>query len=299
LADCDLLQLLVNKHLFYQLLEKKGFAHPLTFFPEGFLDIEELSKDLTYPFLIKPSNSLAFQKRFRRKCFVVKNRRELKQAVQALIGSNLQVLLQEIIPGNEFYELYVYFDTLGNPIAQCGWDRLRQFPPGFGNATCCRSVLRREPSNLGVSLLQGIGFRGLAAIEFILDPRDGQFKMIEVNPRTTLQNRLSAGCGVDMEWIAYLDILGENVGDVYSPTTGAFWVDDLTDVVSHLHQMSLGNSLRIPRNAQKIRSFAWFDDLLPLFARVAFLFLNMMRLLHLRLKSKISDTLARLSLRRN
>ena len=295
IADHDLLQSLVDKCRFYQLVKMEGYAHALTFFPDSLTEVETIGRDLDCPFLIKPSSSLAFQEKFKRKCFVIENRKKLDWAIRALEGTGLRVLIQEIVPGNEFHEVSVYFNRLGKPVAACGWDRLRQFPTGFGNATLCRNVFRPEPVELSEAFLRGLGFRGLAAVEFKRDPRDNQFKIIEVNPRTTLQNRLAAACGADMEWIAYQDLVGQEVTSIQPPNTGVIWVDDFTDLVSGMSDMMRGNFVPKQHASQKVRSIACWDDPLPLLARMFFLFLNAIRLLRSRFGGKMSRVLFRRS----
>jgi predicted ATP-grasp superfamily ATP-dependent carboligase len=293
LADHWILQSCVEKRHFYPLVEKLGFPSPLTFFPESLQEVETLSRELEFPFLVKPSRSLAFQEKFHRKSFVIKSKEDLDRVIRALEDTGLHVLLQEIIPGNQFHEVYFYFNPRGELVAQCGWDRIRQFPPGFGNGTFCRNTFRSEPAELGEAFLTKVGFCGLAAVEFVCDPRNHQFKLIEVNPRTTLQNRLPAACGVDLEWLAYLDLIGKEVKPVPPPDTGNLWVDDFTDLLPRMARRVPDNSESPHSPRRKVRSIACWDDPLPLLARMVFLLLNTVRLVHSRITTRISRLISR------
>ena len=42
-----------------------------------------------------------------------------------------------------------------------------------------------------------IGFNGVCEIEYIKDPRDGKYKLIEINPRTWLWVGLAVACGIN------------------------------------------------------------------------------------------------------
>ena len=57
-------------------------------------------------------------------------------------------------------------------------------------------------------LLRAFDFHGVSQVEFKRDPRDGRYKLMEVNPRLWLWHGLAASLGVDFARIAYLDLLG-------------------------------------------------------------------------------------------
>jgi predicted ATP-grasp superfamily ATP-dependent carboligase len=65
-----------------------------------------------------------------------------------------------------------------------------------------------ELADAAVALLLALEFHGIAQVEFKRDPRDGTFKLIEVNPRLWEWHGLAAACGVDFPRIAYLDSVG-------------------------------------------------------------------------------------------
>ena len=281
LARPEVIESLTDKSRFYRFLEQQGYPHPRTVYPADLDELLRLGREFPLPFLIKPAESLSFQDRYMRKCFQVTSIQELDRAADQLGGSNLRVMIQEIIPGDQFYEFYVYLDRTGQPKGICGWDRLRQYPPNFGNGTLCRARFCSEAIELGLETLSRVGFSGLGAVELKMDPRDQQYKIIEINPRTTLQNRLAAACGVDMEYLAYLDLTGQPVASVGVPDTGTVWVDDFTDLfsasVSFIRGQSTGRKLSKRSNQRKIRSIAALDDPIPLLARSCFLAKNAWR----------------------
>jgi predicted ATP-grasp superfamily ATP-dependent carboligase len=58
-------------------------------------------------------------------------------------------------------------------------------------------------------MLQRAGYRGMFSAEFKLDPRDGVFKLIEVNARAWWYVDFAARCGADVCRLAYADALAE------------------------------------------------------------------------------------------
>jgi predicted ATP-grasp superfamily ATP-dependent carboligase len=77
---------------------------------------------------------------------------------------------------------------------------------------------------LGLRLLRALGFWGISQVEFKLDPRDGQFKLMEVNARSWQWQQLSTACGVDLANVAYQDALGEYVRPARADGYGKRWV---------------------------------------------------------------------------
>ena len=152
-------------------------------------------------------------------------------------------------------------------MATCGWDKIRHYPPDFGSGSFCRSSWRPSAVEPGLSLLKAIGYSGLAAPELKKDPRDGQYKMIEVNARTILQNRLAATCGLDIAYLAYLDAIGQPENDLPPQRNNVFWVDEFADPVSCLiylkrKEIGIGEIFKSLKS-KKVYSVAAWDDPVP------------------------------------
>jgi predicted ATP-grasp superfamily ATP-dependent carboligase len=283
LPESGVVETLVDKNRFYRLAEERGYAHPRTIYPRTLDELRQFGRDFSLPFLVKPAHSLPFQERFMKKCFLIRSLADLDRSASVLEGSDLEVMIQEIIPGSDFFEFSVYLDRDGEPKGICSWDRLRQYPPDFGNGTFCRNKFRPEAIDLGLEILRAIGYRGLAAVELKRDPRDLRYRVIEINPRTTLQNRLAAACGVDMEYLAYLDLTGRPIDSIKPPDTGMIWIDDFTDLFSSLTSSLSGKRTGdrlsgLSGGTKRVRSVAAWDDPIPLLARSFFLAGNLWRL---------------------
>jgi D-aspartate ligase len=270
--DFETASVLVNKKAFYQLLAEMGVPHPTTYYPQSPDEIKALGREIDYPYILKPASSADFQREFGRKCFVIRSARELESAVHRLGGSKLEVMVQKIIPGRTVYTFLAYMNRESQPLAVCGWDKLRHYPPGFGNGTLCESVSRPSLEERGIRFLQAIGYCGFAAPEYKLDPADGEYKLLEVNPRTTLANGLAEACGVDIAYAAYLDAMG-CPADPPAPRSGVAWVDDLVDLVSLLANLRRGEvgAADVCKTVRpgKVHSVLAWDDPVPFIARGA------------------------------
>jgi predicted ATP-grasp superfamily ATP-dependent carboligase len=214
---------------------------------------------------------------------VINSSQELGYAVKRLEGKNLEPLIQEIIPGKEIYNFYTFFDSKSKPLAICGWDKIRHYPPDFGNGSFCSGAWRPAALEQGVRLLKALNYYGFAGPELMKDPRDGKYKIIEINARTTLQNRLAAACGVDIEYLAYLDAQGHLIKEPLAPHNDILWIDDFLDLASlliHLKRKevtpgSLVKTLKI----SNVHSVAAWDDAAPLIARAINLSFSVLRTL--------------------
>jgi len=262
----EIVQRLVNKRDFYTLLEKMQVPHPKTYFLEHIDKLRSVAREIGYPFIVKPALSLQFQMQYGRKNFVITSDEDLGRVARRLKDSEHEVMAQEIIPGKEIYAFYAYLNRKSEPLALCGYDKLRHYPD-FGMGTCCRSILRKTPTLQSLRLLKETRYFGFAEPEVIKDPRDGQYKLIEINARTTLQNRLAAACGVDVEYTAYLDASGKSLESSTSPREGVFWVDDFMDLLAcfvllRKRRLSVGEMLAPPKTGT-VHSFAALDDPAP------------------------------------
>jgi predicted ATP-grasp superfamily ATP-dependent carboligase len=156
----------------------------------------------------------------------VSSAEELVQNYAEMEKSGVGIMVQEIIPGGDeqFYGLLTYFGENSEALAIFTKRKLRQTGMGYGDGSFQVSVWVPTVAELGIRLLENMKYRGLAGIEFKKDRRDGQFKLIEINPRSVTGEMMAVKSGVDIPLIAYLDTIGERVEPNSSFTEGMKWV---------------------------------------------------------------------------
>ena len=81
--------------------------------------------------------------------------------------------------------------------------KIREHPRRFGTATFCDSVYEETLLEYSKILLNEIGYTGVCEIEFLQDPRTGEYNFIEINGRTWLWVDLARKCGVDYPLLIY------------------------------------------------------------------------------------------------
>ncbi len=119
-------------------------------------------------------------------------------------------MVQELIPGgdDELYTVGSYIAVDGTVLGLFSGRKLRQSPPGVGTCRVGEAVWVQDNVDAALRLLRAFEFHGVSQVEFKRDPRDGRYKLMEINPRLWLWHGLAAALGVDFARIAYLDLLG-------------------------------------------------------------------------------------------
>ena len=207
----EIIKEIVDKEHQYKKAKKAGIPIPITFFPKGINDVRTIGKNITYPVILKPAYSHPFVVKYPIKAVKVNSDKELLEKYQKYTLAGHKMLIQEIIEGNanRLHAFCSYVNKHGEFIAIFTSRKLEQYPPDFGMGTVFESVDEPRIVELGTRLLKIFNYYGISSSEFKLDPKDGQFKLMELNPRTTRCSSLSTECGVNFPYIAYQDMLGK------------------------------------------------------------------------------------------
>mgnify|MGYP001100523566 CR=1 FL=1 len=243
----EVIEILINKRRFYESLMKSKISHPTTHFPENLEDVEKISRDISYPIFVKPYFSLPFSERFHKKGFVAHSERELLKYSALMRKLKVDVMIQEIIIGPPTDHIFLdgYADRDSNPKAFFARRRLRMWPLAFGNSSLCVTIPASEIASLKEMLfeyLKSISYHGIFSAELKKDRRDGFYKLLEINSRTSAWfNTLSAKCGINIMLIAYLDAIGRDTKYSEDYEAGVKWVFLGNDLRSAMKMMLNGD----------------------------------------------------------
>jgi predicted ATP-grasp superfamily ATP-dependent carboligase len=223
-SDAVTTETLVNKRKFHESLEKTGILHPKAYFPEYGQDSELLAEIIGYPVLLKPEISPLFYHQFQCKGFVANDRNELRQHLKTLESSKLDMMIQEIVPGGaDHLHGCAGFRSESQSLVFC-FRRLREYPGGFGAGSCQESI----PSFIGktglMEYLDQINYTGIFEAEFKLDPRDRNYKLIEINARSWWQNTHPTISGMNIIKAAYDYAAGQPIQESDSYRAGTKWI---------------------------------------------------------------------------
>ena len=275
LPSPESLEVLIDKGRFAATLERLGVPHPRTVRLDAESDRAGLPADAFTDAFLKPRDSQAFRSRFGVKALHFRTPEEAMTLARQVREAGHEVMLQEYVPGppSHHYMVEGFVDRTGRVCARFVRQRLRMFPPDFGDSTYMVSVPldRVRPAVESLDrLLAHLSYRGVFEAEFKYDARAGLFKLLEVNARPWYFIGFAAACGVDFCAMAYRDALGVAVEPVHTYEPGRHCVvgSDRFACWALFRQGRLGPWawLRSWLGASQML-FAW-DDPLPGFARI-------------------------------
>jgi len=265
--DWDCIQFIWDKRKTYELAKELGISIPDTWVPYAVEDLGQVAN--RFPLALKPAIKEHFFYATGAKAWRANNRAELLVLYQrgiSLAGPR-EIIIQDLIPGDGSHQFaYCAFFKGGKAQGSMVARRRRQHPYEFGRAsTYVETIDLPALENLSERFLERIKYYGLVEIEYKLDPRDGQFKLLDVNARTWGYHTLGASAGVDFPYLLYADQLGQPVGPTCG-TAGKSWIRLLTDFPTGIMDVSSGRlSLRdyfkSLRNADTEAVFSWEDPI--------------------------------------
>jgi len=227
----DITQFALDKRLTYRKAAELDIAVPRRFS----LTTANDANDFSYPVILKPAVNHHFFPSANVKALrangVMEFHRQYAQ-MRAVIPAE-EILVQELIPGggeNQFSFGAMCID--GCVCATIVAQRRRQYPIEFGNAsTFVETTDHPVVEEFGRRFLQGIGFDGIAEVEFKVDPRDGSCKILDVNTRPWGWHTLGKAAGVDFPYLLWRQKIGDDIPKMVRPRRAA-WFREMTDFVA-------------------------------------------------------------------
>jgi len=259
------IETLLNKWRFAQILSHLNIPRPQTRLTDSMEDLEALDPCEFATAFLKPLSSLDFVRAHGVKALIFPSK---GAAIQHARKFGFPIMLQEFISGPPTAHYFIdgFVDRNGRTRARFTRQRIRMYPPLFGNSTCTVSVpsepLLPAAESLDV-LFRHLKYRGIFNAEFKFDERDGQFKLLEINVRPWIYVEFAARAGVNVCLMAYRDALELPVETVGNFELGRQCVDVLQDFRAFRDQPkadreSVWSWIRFLLQADKI-AFRWTD----------------------------------------
>ena len=258
---------IINKKNLLEVARRCGTSIPATCYFGNIVD----AKTFRFPLLIKGNHGLSFYKATHQKAVQVDSYQELEGVCSALRQTvDLKdVMIQELIPNNGDNKVvsFTCFAVKGEIMSYWMGRKLREHPIKYGTATFAESI--RVPAILdeAIPLVKALDYTGTCEIEFMLDTRDGKYKLIEINPRTWLWVGLAKACGVDYAKMMYKFVNGMDQTYPKTYQVGIKWINWITDVVFGMtavckRHISIAEYFRSLRG-KKIRAIWDWSDIEP------------------------------------
>jgi predicted ATP-grasp superfamily ATP-dependent carboligase len=199
-----------DKALTMQIAKEEGIACPKTWFFEDINAVAEAAEDFDFPVVIKPRQSSGS-----RGIVYAKGPEALVEDYATVHSTYPFPMIQEYVPpGGESCGVFLLLNEGSDVRAVFAHKRIREFPLRGGPSTFRESVYRPKLVETSARLLKAMKWYGVAMVEFKQDVRDGQFKVMEVNPRFWGSLQLSILAGVDFPYLLYKMEMEGDIGPV-------------------------------------------------------------------------------------
>jgi len=260
---------LASKQGMYALANQHHVPTAVTRFPQQLDEVLAMKDELMFPVMLKAINGDRLVAQTGKKMLIVHSFEELVDNFRKLDdGQEPNLMIQEYIPGgdDQVFIFNGYFDRNSDCLAAYTGHKLRQYPIHIGSASLGICRWNPQVADQTTRLMKDLGYRGILDIGYRLDPRDGKYKVLDINPRVGQAFRLfTADNDMDVVRSLYLDLTGQAQPD-YIPREGRRWMIENYDVISTLHyfhegSLSFGAWLRSFKGVQEAAWFDWHDPL--------------------------------------
>ena len=186
--------------------EKEKIPHPVTYDSAGNLPEVDTKQLIIKPRVGSGSEEVKY----------INTRDDLKLLDE--INREEVVIQEKIKNGREVIGAFYLFDN-NKLISSYCHQRIRTFPEEGGVTVFSKLVTNDEVVSSGEKLLKLLNWDGLAMIEFLFDPADKKYKVIEINPRLWGSILLSEFSDINMIE-NYIELSLNRSLKSYAPKTG-------------------------------------------------------------------------------
>jgi predicted ATP-grasp superfamily ATP-dependent carboligase len=194
---------------------------------------------------------------------LVRDRAQLAGLFERAAGDEL--MLQEYLPGDDWF-FHGYCDERSRCRPAFTGRKHRSYPAGAGLTAFGTAEPNPGLAAAAAQLFERLAYRGIMDLDLRRDPRDGQYKLLDFNPRLGAQFRLFADdAGVDVAVAAHLHLTGREIPHG-TPVRRGFLVENYDPAAAFGYWR---RGLLTPgawlRSLREVDELAWFarDDLRP------------------------------------
>ena len=220
-----------DKRNTYHLARELGIPIPKTWLPRTIKEVRRI--DAEFPVIINPAIKEHFLYATKAKSWRVDSRQELVDRYReaATFVPDGELMIQDLIPGGSEQQYgYGAFFKEGRALGSMMTHNKRSHPLQLGkSSTYVETIDLPIIERRAQSFLCAINYYGLVELEFRLDPRDGEYKLLDVNARTWGYHALGPVAGVDFPRMLFEDQLGKPVEPARAEP-GKSWIRLATDL---------------------------------------------------------------------
>jgi D-aspartate ligase len=264
----DLPRRLAGKYSLYQLCRELEVPTPHVVMADSEITIRQFAADAGFPLVAKLSEPWRGHGRLR-STIIVADSAALSEIWAVCGQAGVGLMLQEFIPAGAQSDWFFhgYCDSRSGCWPAFTGIKERSYPARAGLTSLGCSAVNPRLRKQVCRLLAAVDYRGIVDVDVRRDARDGELKVLDVNPRLGAQFRLLQDtAGIDVAIAQYLDLTGQEVPHGEQAYGRRLLVEnyDPAAAISNWRSGELG----VRAWAASLRGIdetAWFarDDLLP------------------------------------
>jgi D-aspartate ligase len=241
---------LANKRELYVLCKQIGVSCPEAVFPNSMNEVHEFVQHATFPIVVKAAESWLLPVGARTTSIAWTREqacafyRDTESPRHRQGGQRPNLIFQQYIPrgSSEDWFYHGYCNQSSDPCVGFTGRKLRSYPCFAGPTTFGKAMPNEPLQQQTEAILKSLSYSGIMDIDFCLDKRDGQYKLLDFNPRIGAQFRLFEDhAGTDVVRALYLDLTGKPVPRSAEIKSRTFMVElhDLAASIASLRRGTL------------------------------------------------------------
>jgi D-aspartate ligase len=259
------LRRIVDKAEISRACRDAGVLTPRTHVTRPEEELASLAGGWSFPGLVKPTRSFNTAWKFPAhvKTVIVASPEELRAFYRAHPQLKGETIFQEIIEGGDdaIFQCTALIRSSGEPGAVFCARKLHQYRPGYG--VMCFGRSEENEVVAAQRLLNALQYRGLASLEFKHRAKDGRYYFIEMNPRLPWYSALFSDAGVNLPYLAYLDLTAgaRSTPSIPRQRNAVHWINFEYNLGWFVLTLRKGRFrlLEWLYSIARARSYAWFE----------------------------------------
>lgn len=207
---------MLSKQRTMELAAEAGCPIPAFHHVNTISDVIRIKDRVAFPIMLKPVYSHLFRLAYPgKKHLIAQDSDELHIKAAEMLKHGLKLIVSEIIPGPDHLQsaFFTYVTRDGDELFNYTHQIVRRYPKNSGLACLTETKPLIATAAMGRRFFNSVGLRGMAHVEFKLDPRDGRLKLIECNPRMSAAQAIVTKSGLDMPLRIYNYLVNHVIED--------------------------------------------------------------------------------------
>lgn len=254
---------LANKASLYATCVRMGVPCARTIVPHSSDDVREFIEHVSFPIVAKAAEQWHLLKGGYNVKIIQTHQALLALCDQVDSEENSEMVLQEYIPGEDWI-YHGYCDSKAGLYVSFTGKKILDYPPGAGSTAIGLSAGNEALLLQSEKFLRDISYSGISDMDWRRDERDGQYKLMDCNPRIGMNFQMfETSAGIDVVRAEHLNLTGHSV----DPSQ---MIEDRRFIVEQFYFLSLvrGGRVTIKLSGSPVtrnRKLAWWssDDKLP------------------------------------